>query len=876
MNSPGRHALALAALLLAALAALAGARLIPAESGDVFYRAAPGSVGAVGADGRELWSQGAVYPLIAADRAGRCIAVANRPYVYDVRVWRHEAQVSAPVQLRLSDELVSALRQYGVQLPQTVTVVMNLSLPLPPVVFASVYKTSVLSLHAPNGYPLWALNLGPCANVTALATDCDRVAAGTAAGDVYVVRGGAVEAAVRLGSPVTAVAVGAGAVYAGTEDGGIYAVTASGATKIAECGGAVYGLYVGAGGMPVALCFEKRERPRLRVYPHGITLQDPVLVAYSTDAPRLAFAASQDGRWLFVGTASEVVAIRDGAIAWRRPLPAPPTAVASSWNGSVVAVGTLAGHLLVFRDGVPVLRTDPISAYLLARNATAVGEAARAVRPVTSVAVSFDGRVIAVETWDSVRVVLTARVPYAVEAPDECLPAEAAVIAGDAAYLYALERSGALYAPYGRVSVRPLHKYLDGARCRPLQNITLEVFGDVLEPVRIRYVKEYRVSLSPPGLVRGPEWASGAITVYAQTPVPVQTSGPAQARLALAGWRVNGRPLNLTLPALTVSVAGPTAVEALYRVEAPEYVQLDEGSRLRLDHVVVLDASGRPVASGRSPVISAYPVTVVASYVRQFRASTRWPARVNGSQSVWADAGSRLVFEAPDVDLGNGTRLSFRRWAETGERSPVVVVAADAPVSLTPVYAVEYRVWARPPARVVEPPNATWVERGALVRVAAPQVLEEAGGVRVVVDRWAVNGKVNASLAGPSIAVRARGPLNLTFTTKRQYLVTLVSRYGSVPSQLWADEGTALYVTPVPQDVWSPPPLHWVFSGWRDVSTGAVARAPVITRPAAYEAAWSLDPVPLAAVGGAAGAAVALAWLRKKRRLRPVAEEELA
>jgi len=274
--------------------------------------------------------------------------------------------------------------------------------------------------------------------------------------------------------------------------------------------------------------------------------------------------------------------------------------------------------------------------------------------------------------------------------------------------------------------------------------------------------------------------------------------------------------------------------------------------------------------------VSTYPVTARGVYVKQVKMSTTWPAAVNGSQVFWADVGSRVVFNASDYVFPNGTRLAFRMWKESLDRSPVVVLTAEEPTTLTPIYAVEYRLWVRSPAQVVEPLNATWAERGSVIKVAAPPVLETVGNTRVVVDRWVINGVVNASLTGPSISVRATKPLNITFTTKRQHLVTFTSRYGSTPPPMWVDEGGTAAAVPTPTDVWAPPPLHWTFAGWRDVATGVVysyPAMPVVTGPATYEAVWSLDPIPLVAIAGGIVAAAFLVWFIRKRRLQRLMAE---
>ncbi|AAL63120.1 hypothetical protein PAE0915 [Pyrobaculum aerophilum str. IM2] len=914
-------------LVAVLVAASALAYVLPTESLDVFYWATPSAVKIVGLDGRVLWTQQAVYPLIATDRTGRCLAIANRLYIYDISVNIFVVERSLFTTVELSPQLVETLAQYGIRLPQEIPVVLNLSLPLPPVILASVYKTTVVSLHTPYGYPHWAINLGPRANVTAIATNCEYVVAATIFGEVYVVRDGRIvdqffidplgavpRAAMNrqpLDPPITALTIINNTVYVGTLTGDIYRFKLPteaelrsgrfdrGFTRLGSCGGPVYGLYTNPTGDPIALCFVKRERPYVVIYPYGLTFADPVLITYGIDTPRLVSAVSQDGRWVFVAVNNEIIGIRDGRVALKLRTPATPSAIASSWNGSVVAVGTLAGHFYLFKDGIPTVRTDPISTQLLLRavrgNATGnftIREALISVKPVTSVAVSFDGQVAALEYWDSVYVLYTARLPYVVDAPSDCLPLEAAVVAAGSkiTYIYTLNKSGVLYVPYGEVVIYPLYRYLGDVRCKPERNFTLTIFGDVAEPLVFRYFKQFRVYRQPAELVSGPDWASGptrfsaALTPSIQVQVSIETIPALADRLArlqslvlgriravIDSWEVDGKRTGAGFSFITVDVQKPTVVKAVYRVEAPDTVSEDEYG-INLVDIVVYDSFGNIIDVGRRPLFSVYPVVVVARYTPSFLVTAGRGATVNGTDQLWAEYQSVVVFRAtPVIEYGNGTREVFAKWLETGETSPEIKLTVTGPVKRTPVYVKQYLVSASPPARFEGVAgNATWVEAGKSVRVSIPAVLAEQGSVRTAFKNWVVNGIPNATLNNPVQDFVVKAPLNITYQVKRQYLVILTSRFGVVPQSMWVDEGSTVAVVPNPTSVWSPPPLHYVFVGWRDVSTGVVysyPQLPVAYGPMTLEAVWAIDPIPLVLIAGAAAGAVALIWFLRRRRL---------
>ncbi|MEM1903474.1 MAG: hypothetical protein QXW44_07345, partial [Pyrobaculum sp.] len=228
------------------------------------------------------------------------------------------------------------------------------------------------------------------------------------------------------------------------------------------------------------------------------------------------------------------------------------------------------------------------------------------------------------------------------------------------------------------------------------------------------------------------------------------------------------------------------------------------------------------------------------------------------------------------VDFGNGTRGVFSMWRETRSTARVVVETVRGPITLTPEFSRYYLVAASPPARIEGADNVAWVREGDRVVVIVPVPIEERAGVRTVLKNWVINGVPNAELTAPRLELTVWGPLSISLETKSQYLVTLTSAYGSVPSAIWVDEGDFVAVVPMPTEVWSPPPLRFVFVGWRDVATGVVYRLPelpVAYGPTTLEAVWELDPLPLLAVVGAAAAGVFLFIFFRKRRVAKLLAE---
>ncbi len=262
------------------------------------------------------------------------------------------------------------------------------------------------------------------------------------------------------------------------------------------------------------------------------------------------------------------------------------------------------------------------------------------------------------------------------------------------------------------------------------------------------------------------------------------------------------------IPTISVDVQKPTTISAIHTVILPPVIQINDAARLRLETVVVFDQFGAPIASGREPKVSHYPISAQGFYVTQVLVSTKWPAVVNGSTSTWVDLGSRVVFQTPDVyDFRNGTRLKLAGWAglEYTEEEFALAIerVASRSITLTPKYRTQYRVWVKPPAYVAQPPNATWADRDSEIVVTIPTPISESAGVRIVLRQWVING-----VPGPvEIPLRAKvdKPLNITYLTKVQYLATFVTRYGQAPPAVWADAGSAIAAVPTPTEAWDPP-----------------------------------------------------------------------
>ncbi|WP_052883176.1 WD40 repeat domain-containing protein [Thermoproteus tenax] len=804
----------LIALLLAVVlgAYLASAYILGTESLDLIYQATQTGVNIIAENGGTIWSAAAHYPLIATNAYGGCLAIVDRPYIYYVYVNQSRGLINV-----------------------------------------SLVKYSVVSLFTPYGYMIWSKGLSR-QNITAVATNCVQVAVGTESGEVIVVDEKGIEATYSLGAPVTALAYSrdGNTIYAGTYSGALYAISGASVTQLASNPGTVYFIGANPGAQPYAVWFYKGRLPHLIIWPLGVDLTPGAITEYGTNTPAVAAAVSQDGSTLAVGIYDQLYVYRDGSLQFTAMLPSAPTAIAVSGNGSIIVVGTLGGQVVVYWNGHLAAEWD-------------------AGAPVTSVATSWDGLTVAVETWGTVKFqrlaigmikVVDPAATIEVTGPEPCLNETIDVVSSGSTFTYQVAGTAQVLLPVGPVQIIPQYRYLSqSSRCAPLNNVTLSVSGNLQSPVILYYQLQYRVDISPPGLVSGPTWAAGT-TVYAANPRVqiLMFGGPAgagsTADMVLDHWVVNNTVINVPAPSIAVNVNGPTTVTAVYKVLAPSIVQINSTARWRLRGLVVYDQYGQPVSSGLTPYVTTYPVTTTAYYVMQYLVTTKWPAAVNGSQSLWADQYSYVQFTAPLIyDFGNGTRLYFHGWSNG--QSGNFTAEVTGPLTVDPIYSVQYLVVVKQPG-TVNGMSSVWADKGSTITLNIPEALSTSGQTRTAFAYWVINGKAGPS--SPTAKVTVEGPMNVTYATKTQYLVTFQSKYGT-PSvaETWADAGSTLYVTVSPDQVWSPPPLLYQFGGWQSPS-GQVFNSPsvVVVAPGTYTAVWNLNPLPLiiiaAAAGGGAGA----------------------
>ncbi len=815
--------------------------IIPSEYLDTYARVTHASLVVVGTDGTELWSMEFMFPLAASDQLGKCIAIVDRPFIYQV--------FSQVVTAKITTEVTG---------PQGERIPVEYEIPVDLVLDVAVEKEALASLFTWDGYPLWAVKL-PGVNATAVGTNCVDVLVGTMDGRLLVLRDGDVVGEFSLGAPITRISFtydGRSALV-GTEYGSVYLYDGGLSGPILSGRGTV--VFTGfSKGEPVVAWLRKGDVPVAEVSGIGEVAFSSV-VTYGVMVPRVPLAVSQDGSTVVMAKSYEVLVYRGDGLAYRLPSPSLPTAVSTNWNGSIVAVGTVDGYVVIYSNGVEAVRAS-------------VGG------PVIDLALSADGLRAVAETPRDASLISLALVKVSVSMPDVCGEVATLRIGN---YVYSILGEGVVLVPVGDVEIvaEPVYVSRD-VRCTPLPASTsLRVAGSSLaDPAAtFEYRVEYRVDVAPPNVTLASAlWvpAGGFVYLSARAEVEVGALGPVdRGRMVFHHWNVNGR--NYTFPSIRVKAEAPIVARAYYTARVDEVVQLSDTVRLVLDSVDVLDAdTGALVASGPTPVFSHFPVVLRPVYHREFLVRVALP---NTTLSVWVREGDTVRVVAGEdamgvygdtvriptvIDYGNGTRDVFVGWAG-GETLSLEVTR---PLELRPQYRRMYLVSVVPPARIVGVEgNSTWAYRGSRLKIEIPQVVSQRGDVREVFVEWeGVEGR------SPTITITVEGPLEVRYRTKTQYFTRFVSRYGMpTPREGWFDKGQDIAATVTPSYVFDPfPPIAYRFVGWR--VEGAVGGVPLTAPPAApttYEAVWELDVVPLLVVGGLAAAiAATLLVVRRRRR----------
>lgn len=246
--------------------------------------------------------------------------------------------------------------------------------------------------------------------------------------------------------------------------------------------------------------------------------------------------------------------------------------------------------------------------------------------------------------------------------------------------------------------------------------------------------------------------------------------------------------------------------EAVVEVE-PEVVQEAEGVRYVFSGWV-------GDAEGSEPVLRFVvdgPKKIEATWRKQFRVLVSpWPGEW---ETCWIDEGGMLeVSAAGDKELGNGTKLAFRRWLGADSAERVLRLNVSKPLVLTAVWERLYKVELVNLKGFGE--KVLWVGEGEMLELAAPKYLDLGEGERLRFKGW----RGGLETEERELSLRIEQPVRIEATWVKEFLVAPIPlSLDGAPAQLQPVK--IIFSRNGAEVVWSGSPV-WLEEGvWRVEAT---------------------------------------------------------
>ena len=236
--------------------------------------------------------------------------------------------------------------------------------------------------------------------------------------------------------------------------------------------------------------------------------------------------------------------------------------------------------------------------------------------------------------------------------------------------------------------------------------------------------------------------------------------------------------------------------------------------------------------------------TIVASYDTEHQVTVRTSptpldVRVNGATfsgavMQWWREGDPHAIEAPSPQgTGPGTRYVFDAWSDGGSESH------DANVSAPRTFDASFREQFL--LQVVSshgtPTGGGWYEAADTAAFSVDALVAGGTGTQYLFEGWSGDSTGTA----PAGTIGMDGPRTVTATWRTQYLLTVVSPYGTPQGGGWYDAGTPATAT-VPDTVTVGGTVYR-FAGWTGDSTSASSAVLVpMDGPKTITATWTVVP----------------------------------
>lgn len=205
------------------------------------------------------------------------------------------------------------------------------------------------------------------------------------------------------------------------------------------------------------------------------------------------------------------------------------------------------------------------------------------------------------------------------------------------------------------------------------------------------------------------------------------------------------------------------------------------------------------------------------------------------SPSSWYNASSIAAVTANAIsnEVTNTTRLVFEKWSgDYNSTSTSLSILMSKPVTIQANWIQQYYVSIL--SLTGSPAGAGWYNAGSTANVTVQPIVEFANGTRDVFTGWNITRVVQA----PNFQLNVNSPMRLQALWKVQYILRVVSSYGTPSGSGWYDAGSTAPVTVQSQIEYSNRTRR-VFTGWIGDYSGTSSNFTLsIRKPMSVQAQW--------------------------------------
>jgi hypothetical protein len=206
------------------------------------------------------------------------------------------------------------------------------------------------------------------------------------------------------------------------------------------------------------------------------------------------------------------------------------------------------------------------------------------------------------------------------------------------------------------------------------------------------------------------------------------------------------------------------------------------------------------------------------------------------STGGWYNASSVAVVtaNATSDEIPNRTRLVFMNWTgDYNSTSMSLFINMTKPVAVQANWIRQYYVTILSPTG--SPTGAGWYDVGSTASISVKPIVEYPNGTREVFVSWNTSRLAQA----PAVQFIVNSPAQLQALWKVQYLIQIVSPYGTSQGSGWHDAGSQVEFSIQPQIDYSNRTRR-IFAGWAgDYSGTSTIFTLIADKPMSLSAEWT-------------------------------------